>query len=253
MACGAGILVLLAAVQLLPAQINPGLAMAGQASSTSLLLTLVAVGWAACGRRPVADRLGFRAGRGGIGVALLLALGLLGLSHALDQLINAFDLRANSALARIDAAVAGEPETSWPWMLLGLGIVPPIGEEIFFRGLIQRGLLPWLGRIGALLATSVLFGSFHGDLVHAGGAFFLGLYLGSVAEITGGTRAAIGCHLANNLAAVVGVTLPPQQALSPLALAAAGLAVAGLALWSAWRIVGRRGGRLQPLPGPADP
>jgi membrane protease YdiL (CAAX protease family) len=252
-ACGLGILALLAGVQFAPVQLNPGLMLAEQASSTSLLLTLVAVGWAACGRRPVTERLGLRTGRADLGVVMLLAIGLLGLSHALDQVINALDLRATSALAQIDAAVGAEPEASWPWLLLGLGLAPGIGEEIFFRGLLQRGLRRWLGPIGGLLATAVLFGSFHGDLVHAAGAFGLGLYLGGIAEITGGTRAAIGCHIVNNLAAVSGLTLPAQQALPPLALAATGFAVAGLALWVAWRRVDRPRDGLQPPAGLADP
>jgi membrane protease YdiL (CAAX protease family) len=163
-------------------------------------------------------------------VVVVLTIGLLALSHALDQLINVLDLRATSNLARLDRAVAGEPESSWIWMLLGLALAPGIGEEIFFRGLVQRGLGPWLGRAGALLATSAAFGAIHRDPVHSAGAFFLGLYLGLVADRTGGTRAAIGCHVLNNMAAVAGVALPPQQAVHPLVLAAVGLALAAGAL-----------------------
>jgi membrane protease YdiL (CAAX protease family) len=185
------------------------------------------------------DRLGLRPGLAGTAAVLILALGMLGLSHALDQLINLLGLRATSQLAQLDAAMAGAPETAWPWMLLGLAVAPGIGEEIFFRGLLQRGLKRWLGRAGAVVATAAAFGALHGDPVHAAGAFGLGLYLGAVAELSGGTRAAIACHVLNNLAAVGGMALPPQQVLPPEALAVAGLCMAGLALYGARRLLRR--------------
>lgn len=273
LACGAASLALVASFQLLPQDLTPGLRLAALAGGTATLLTLVAFAWAAYGRRPVAERLGLRRGRAGMAVVLLLVLGLLGLSHALDQLIEVLELRTSSQLAQYDAAIFGEPTSSWPWMLLGLGIAPGIGEEIFFRGLLQRGFRPWLGRMGALLAAASIFGAFHGDPVHAVGAFFLGLYLGCVAEISGGTRAAISCHVLNNVAAVGLGALLPLEALpaGPLAVGG-GAAVAGLALYAAWRLVGKAtaaatsgpaasggcaaagsSGALQTRPGPADP
>ncbi len=229
--------------------------LAGLAALTAVTLTLVSVGWAACGRQPIAERLGLRPGRAGVGVQLLLAIGLLGLSFGLDQLINLLGLRPASHLAQYDTAVAGTPESDWPWLLLGLCVAPGIGEEIFFRGLLQRGLAPWLGRGGALFAAAAIFGAFHADVVHGTGAFFLGLYLGAVAVLTGGTRAAITCHLLNNLAAVLGVALPAQALPAPLVAVALGLASAGLALFGADRILrwgGASGGRL-PLQGPSRP
>lgn len=234
--CAVAAAALVIGFQFLPPDLNPGLSIAAQAAGTSALLTLVAVGWAAAGRRPVIERLGLGPGRSGLFVGVMLAIGLLGLSHALDQLINVLDLRETSNLARLDRAVGGEPESSWIWMLLGLALAPGIGEEIFFRGLIQRGLGPWLGRVGALLASSAAFGAIHRDPVHSAGAFFLGVYLGLVADRTGSTRAAIGCHVFNNLAAVAGVALPPQHAVHPLVLVGAGLALAvgALALTGRW-------------------
>jgi membrane protease YdiL (CAAX protease family) len=228
--CGVTILVLLAVFQLVPSDLPPGLSLALEAGATSTLLTLVSVGLAALGRTPVAERLGLVRGRAGIVVVLVLAVGLLGLSHALDQLINLFNLRASSHLAQYDAAVAGEPQTSWPWMLLGLALAPGIGEEIFFRGLLQREARRWIGPSAAIVLVSALFGVFHGDMVHAAGAFALGLYLGGVAEMTGSTWAAVACHVLNNLAAVAGVALPAQETLHPMALAGIGLALAALCL-----------------------
>jgi len=240
-ACLAGALLCLAGLRALSQRegLEPAYRLAALAALTAAFLTCAAVGWAACERLPVLDRLGLRPGLAGTATVLLLALGMLGLSHALDQLINLLGLRATSQLAQLDAAMAGAPETAWPWMLLGIAVAPGIGEEIFFRGLLQRGLGRWLGQAGAVVATAALFGALHGDPVHAAGAFGLGLYLGTVAELSGGTRAAIACHVLNNLAAVGGMALPPQQVLPSEALAVAGLCMAGLALYGARRLLRR--------------
>lgn len=221
-------------------ELEPGSRLAALASLTAAFLLLSALAWAAAGRRPLIERLGLQPGLAGAGTVLLLATGLLGLSHALDQIIDLLGLRATSQLAQYDAAVAGAPELAWPFLLLGLAVAPGIGEEIFFRGLVQRGLTQWLGRAGAVLAASAAFGAIHGDPVHAAGAFVLGLYLGAVAELTGGTRAPIACHVLNNLAAVGGVALPPQLLLPSGALVAVGLAVAGFSLLTASRLLHRQ-------------
>ena len=251
-ASGLGIVLLLAGFQLVPQTLNPGLLLAAQAAGTSTLLTLVSVLWAALGTRPVVERLGLGPGRAGIGLVLLLALGLLGLSHAVDRLIHLLDLRSASHLARLDAAIGGDLERSWTWILLGLGLFPGFGEEIFFRGCVQRGLHRWLGRLGAIVLTSLFFGAFHGDWVHGVGAFFLGLYLGTVAELCGGTRPAIACHVLNNLGAVGGMALPLVPDLRPELLAALGIGLAALALGvaAAWLRVAPD---LQGAPPAADP
>lgn len=241
-ACAAGALACLAGLRAVSVRedLAPASRLAALAALTSGFLLLAALAWAACGRRPLVERLGMGTGVAGPGAVLLLAAGLLGLSHALDQIIQILGLRAASQLAQYDEAIVAAPEAAWPWLLLGLAVAPGICEEIFFRGLVQRGLVRWLGRAGAVVAAALLFGLMHGDPVHAAGAVGLGLYLGSVAEMTGGTRAAIACHVVNNLAAVAGVALPPERPASPEALAAAGLGLAGAALWGARRLLDRR-------------
>lgn len=251
-ACAAAVAALLAGFQAVPEDLNPGLLLAAQAAGTSLLLTLVAVGWAALGRKPVRERLGLGPGRAGPGLVLLLAVGLLGLSHALDRGIELFDLRKLSHLTQVDAAVSSAFADSGIWLFLGLALAPGFGEEIFFRGCVQRGLVPWLGRLGALTASAAIFGAFHGDLVHGVGAAFLGLYLGAVADLSGGTRAAIACHVLNNVGAVGGMALPAPTGIASEWLAAGGLAVAGGALVIASRRL-RPPAPLQTAAPPADP
>jgi membrane protease YdiL (CAAX protease family) len=240
--CGAGAHACLAGLRAVSHRegLEPAFRLAALASLSAALLLLAAVTWASLGRRPLLERLGLQPGLAGAGTVLLLAVGLLGLSQALDQIIELLGLRATSQLAQYDAAVAGAPELAWPFLLLGLAVAPGIGEEIFFRGLVQRGLTRWLGRAGAVLAASAAFGALHGDPVHAAGAFGLGLYLGAVAELTGGTRAPIACHVLNNLAAVGSVALPQPLPLPSGTLVAVGLAVAGFSLLTASRLLRRR-------------
>ncbi len=219
--------------------VDPALRLALLAALTAALLTSAAVAWAACSAASVTARLGLLPGRAGAGALALLAAGLLALSHGLDQTLSLLGLRETSQLIEYDVAVASAPQAAWPWLLLGLAAAPGIGEEIFFRGLVQRGLVPRLGRSGAVVAASAVFGALHGDPVHAGGAFVLGLYLGAVAEISGSTRAAIACHVINNLAAVGGIALPEERAMPSWLVAAAGIGAAALALDAGRRLLGR--------------
>jgi membrane protease YdiL (CAAX protease family) len=73
-------------------------------------------------------------------------------------------------------------------------VVPPMVEELLFRGYIQRRLLrrwsPWV----AIPATSLLFAVAHLDPHLMVVAFPLGLWLGWVAWRTGSVWPAVCCH-----------------------------------------------------------
>lgn len=82
-------------------------------------------------------------------------------------------------------------------MFLYAGILGPITEEILFRGLIQRTLMPF-GRRFAIFCSAFAFGIFHGNLIQTGYAFAVGLVLGYVAsEYSIGW--AMVLHMINNL------------------------------------------------------
>jgi membrane protease YdiL (CAAX protease family) len=86
-------------------------------------------------------------------------------------------------------------------LLLGavtIGLAPGIGEETFFRGLIQTRLVARWGRWPAIVITAVGFGVFHLDLVQGGLAVVVGLYLGWLTERFGGIRPSIAAHAINN-------------------------------------------------------
>ena len=82
-------------------------------------------------------------------------------------------------------------------MFLYGGILAPVAEELLFRGLVQRTLLPW-GKRFAILCSAFVFGIFHGNLFQAPYAFLVGLVLGYVAcEYS--IAWAMVLHMMNNL------------------------------------------------------
>ncbi len=82
-------------------------------------------------------------------------------------------------------------------MFLYAGVLAPITEEILFRGLIQRSLLPF-GRRFAIFVSSFTFGLFHGNLIQTPYAFAVGLVLGYVAAEYNILWAMV-LHMINNL------------------------------------------------------
>ncbi len=206
------------------------------ALAMSLLLSLLAVA-AVVGlgsSRPL-ERLGLGRGRLRPRVIALLMLGILTLSFAADASLRHRGLREQGTLKTLDRTVSGARGPTLLASSLLLGVAPAIGEELFFRGLIQRGLEARFGPGLAIPLASLMFAAIHGDAVHALVALVIGLYLGAVAHLSGGIRAAILCHAANNLVAVhVGAFGLRGVSVSwggILALLAASMA----ALWIAWR------------------
>jgi len=86
----------------------------------------------------------------------------------------------------------------WPLVLLIGCVLPGVGEEIFFRGLLGRGLVarfgPWIG----ILLTAVLFGLVHIDPVQAVGVIAIGAILQLVYLATRSIIAPMLLHTINN-------------------------------------------------------
>lgn len=97
----------------------------------------------------------------------------------------------------LEGAQALSPSTDNLSMFLYAGILAPVTEEILFRGLIQKSLMPY-GRNFAIFVSAFTFGVFHGNLVQSPFAFLVGLVLGYVAaEYSIGW--AMLLHMINNL------------------------------------------------------
>jgi len=157
-----------------------------------------------------------------------LLLGMLGLSQALDATIQLGGWDNQGTLAAFQEALRGLRGWGLAVALLGLGLAPAVGEEFLFRGLLLRGLIGKLGRLGALLVSSAAFGLMHFDPVHSVAAALIGLYLGIVLLRTGSLLPAMVCHAVNNVLAVVSCALWSEFAPAPvwqLPLGCAALAI----------------------------
>lgn len=112
-------------------------------------------------------------------------------SWGFEFLLNQIGL---SGMAAIETASMTADTIS---MFLYICLIAPIAEEILFRGLLLRMLMPYGKRL-AILATAFLFGMFHGNPMQSPYAFVVGLVLGYVAAEYS-IRWAMALHLINNL------------------------------------------------------
>src|SRR5688500_5816517 len=87
-----------------------------------------------------------------------------------------------------------------------MALLPAVGEELFFRGALQKTLLrwnrkPWL----SILLSSMVFALLHGTFFKILPIFCLGLMLGTVYYVTSNIWYNIIIHFLNNALAVAAV------------------------------------------------
>ena len=84
---------------------------------------------------------------------------------------------------------------------IGLVVLPPLAEEMLFRGFLYRGLAARWTKIVAALATSALFGLVHFQWNVGLDVFILSLVLIFLLEKTGNLWVCVGLHAVKNLLA----------------------------------------------------
>lgn len=230
---GAGVVLLIA-----PLPPSPDLPLWGTLLLQGFWILLALYGALLWRSRSLGDRLGLGRGSLSISTSVVLVVGFVALSTGLNLVLVSLELRETGSLAEIDAVVrsARTRAPSFVLALLALGVAPGFGEELLFRGLVQRALVDWLGALPGVLLAAFLFGLAHFDPVHSSLAFLLGLYLGGVALLAGSIRIAILCHVVNNTLGVLAPGWTPDllPLQGPPAIAAL-LALAGGALLYASR------------------
>lgn len=87
----------------------------------------------------------------------------------------------------------------WVLVLYGISvtIIPPIVEELLFRGMVLQGLRKF-GDTFAIVVSAMLFGLYHGNFVQMVFAFIAGLVMGLVVVRTGSIWTSIMIHCINN-------------------------------------------------------
>jgi membrane protease YdiL (CAAX protease family) len=236
------------AFALLP--LAPADALALDAAVSALVLALFAFAIASFAAEPAPQRLGFARGRLGRREVAIATLGVLALSHAAEAAVELLGVES-PALVRFDAALAGLDPTAALFPFVALTFASAFGEEIFFRGLLQRGLARRLGAPVAIALASLAFGAAHGDWTHGAAAAALGVFLGLVAHTADSIRPAIAAHAANNAVALLEKLAGWELPAGPVATATQLAGALTLACVAA-ALVLRAGRRLQPEPRPAD-
>jgi membrane protease YdiL (CAAX protease family) len=142
-------------------------------------------------------------------------------------------------------------------MLAGVSLAAPFCEELFFRGVLQKGLLRTsLSQAGVVLLTAVIFSAFHFDPVGFVARVELGVLFGALRLYTGSLWPSIMAHSANNVvSSVLFLTLREMGAESSderpelgavLLLSAIGMTAMGALLLLARRFPALWGPRQEP-------
>ncbi len=121
------------------------------------------------------------------------------------------------------------------WTVI-IGLMPGIGEELLFRGVIQRSFLRSMKPPAAILLTSVLFALLHIEPATVALAFVLGLWFGALAWRTGSVIPGMVLHATFNSGWNAGQFLVRSNdhaaRLAPLVLTVAGIVALVAFVWA---------------------
>lgn len=96
--------------------------------------------------------------------------------------------------------------------MLVIGILPAIGEELIFRGLLQNKLLGGIKNHHiAIWVTAIIFGAFHMQFFGVVPRIFLGALFGYIYYYSGNIWYPIVAHFINNGLAVLTMYLGPRM------------------------------------------
>ncbi len=90
------------------------------------------------------------------------------------------------------------------WVVVLVCVLVPVGEEVFFRGLIYGALRSW-SPAGATAVSALYFAGVHQQVVHFLPILLLGVVLAVLYERTGSLVAPVVVHGINNLVAVLAI------------------------------------------------
>jgi membrane protease YdiL (CAAX protease family) len=134
---------------------------------------------------------------------VVASAGVLGASIAMGDAITLLGLEELGTLKFLNEVLEGLGVGRRLLALVVLGVVAPVGEELFFRGLVLRRLTGPVGPTNAVLLSALLFGLLHLDPVQSPAACLIGIYFGALVLRTGSLWTSIVAHALNNSAMVI--------------------------------------------------
>jgi sodium transport system permease protein len=137
---------------------------------------------------------------------LLLGLGLWPFAHELTMLLKNAGLNTlrPEIMEKLHESLAGWRTLSPLWPVIAIGIIPPLVEELFFRGYLLAAFLSVGRPLWAMTASAVLFGLFHLLVLDSLAVerfvptMLLGLLLAWMAWKTGNIWAGVAMHVTHN-------------------------------------------------------
>ena len=159
---------------------------------------------------------------------LILALGHLNQQLPLPEWADALERSQLELIAHVLRS-----DLSLPLMLATMALAPGLGEELLFRGYVQRQAERSLGAAGAIVAVGVVFGCYHLRLSQVLPLSALGVLMAYLAWRTGSLWAPVAVHVAHNgltlLAAYVART---RFGVDPTAAASMPSEAPGAGVWA---------------------
>lgn len=156
---------------------------------------------------PLADGLGFRLRRSDVLIGVLTGVGTQLLAIPLLYRLLAPIVDEEDAGASARDLVARAPGSMVVLLAVTTIVIAPVVEEIFWRGLLLRGLRARLPRWAALAAAALLFGATHFQLAALPGLTLAGLAFAWLADRSGRLGSAIVAHVAFNAVTIATLTL----------------------------------------------
>jgi len=164
-----------------------------------------------------------------------MVAGILALSQALESLVLLLGVGTGPALEWMTRTMGSTTPFGLALAIVVVGLLAPIGEELFFRGYMLTRLRQAWSPGPAILVSAIAFGIIHGEWVHGLLAAGIGVYLGLVTERSGSVVPAMICHAVNNTASVLlsaWLGSPHGRALNATLVIAMGLVV----VWALGRL-----------------
>lgn len=145
---------------------------------------------------------------------LLIVVMVIGISSILNLLMAMLPIHDEAYNSVAEEMFA---ETGIVTQLVVIGVIAPIAEEIIFRGLVFRRLRDYVGFMWAAVASSLMFGIYHGNVTQAIFAFIMGMLFAAIYEHYGTMWATIAAHMANNTFAAIENTIFSRVEISDVA------------------------------------
>ena len=141
-------------------------------------------------------------------VAIGLSIALMPLRGAIGVLVNyLFEGGLQSLQNRADLLLGEGMQFSWLGFALtfiGVGIIAPLSEELYFRGLLHRLFQPYMGLWPRVLLSSLLFSLGHFDSIGVMfSSYIMGVAIALAYERTKSLWLPIAIHMSTNSIAVV--------------------------------------------------